>query len=325
MGNRNHARLIASALAVTAGVTLGACGSTAPSGTTSASPKTLSSLEFVNPLPEDAVWQQINKCIGDESKAHNLTYTQSGPPASKPADPTVMLQDVQDATARGVGAIVTFPASGAFGPVLQKAQQAGVTTALLYGDGTPASGATVTAGVDWGVIGQQYVAAIAAVPGNHNVGLVAEGPTGIGKSWTDGVAAAAAKTTNVKTVGTVYIGGNAANALPQVTSLLTAHPEIDIVASNSGLMTTGAVAAIRSLGLTGKVHLLVINNAYGGPQAVRDGIALGVFLQDLCDLGKRTVDGVLQASQGQKVSLIQVHSVIATKDDLQSYLDKGWQ
>ena len=327
---RVGALLAASVLAITAcssssgkGGTPTGNGSTS-SGSTSGGSKKLSSLEFVNPLPDDSVWKQISGCIGQEAQAKGLTYTASGPPSSKPADPTVMIQQIQDAVASGVTALVTFPASAAFGPVLQQAQKSGVVTALLYGDGTPASGATVTAGVDWGVIGQQYVDSISALPGNHVVGLVAEGPTGIGKSWTDGVTAAAAKTTNVKVVGTVYIGADASKALPEVTSLLTAHPDIDIVASNTGLMTQGAVAAIKSKGLQGKVHLIAINNAYGGPQAVQDGYAAGLFLQDLCDLGKRTVDGVVQAATGATVPLIAVHDIIATKDNLQQYIDKGW-
>jgi ABC-type sugar transport system substrate-binding protein len=314
------------ALVAASVVGLSACSSSTHAGTapTSNGPKKLTTLDFINPLPDTSVWKQISDCIGQEAVAKGLTYKTSGPPSSKPGDPTVMIQQIQDAVAARASALITFPASGAFGPVLQQAQRAGVLTATLYGDGTPASGATVNAGVDWSVIGKQYVDSISALPGNHVVGLVAEGPTGIGKSWTDGVKAAAASTSNVKVVGTVYIGADGSKALPEVTSLLTAHPDVDIVASNTGLMTQGAVAAIKSKGLQGKVHLVAINNANGGPEAIKDGYAVGLFLQDLCDLGKRTVDGVVLAATGVKVPLIEVHDIIATKDNLQQYIDKGW-
>jgi ABC-type sugar transport system substrate-binding protein len=293
-------------------------------GPTATATKQIKTLQFVNPLPDTAVWKQISDCMASEASARGIDYTQSGPPASQPADPTVMIQQIQDAVASGKNAIVTFPASKAFGPVLQQAQRAGVLTATLYGDGTPAGGATVNAGVDWNVIGKMYVNAIAAIPGTHNVGLVAEAPTGVGKSWIDGVEAAAAKTNNVKVEGTVYIGADASQALPQVTALLTAHRDIDIVASNTGIMTQGGVAAINAMGLKDKVHLLAINNANGGPEAVRNGYAIGLFLQDLCGLAKHTVDGIVEASTGKTVPLIAVDDVIATKDNLQSYLDKGW-
>lgn len=300
-------------------------GCTVPDGEPTASgPTSIETLQFINPLPAEPVWKQISECMAVQAEANGIAFTESGPSAAQPADPTVMIQQVQDATAAGVDAIVTFPASAAFGPVLQKAQEAGIVTATLYGDGSPESGATVNAGVDWGTIGEKYVAAIAERPGDQVVGLVAEGPTGVGKSWIDGVRTAAEATDNVTVVGEVYIGADASAALPEVTSLLTANPDINIVASNTGIMTSGGVAAIESLGLQGQVSLLVINNANGGPEAVRDGIAIGVYLQDLCDLAKRTVDGVLLAASGEDVPLIEVSDVIATKEDIDEYIDKGW-
>ncbi|MEO3779946.1 sugar ABC transporter substrate-binding protein [Micromonospora sp. B11E3] len=312
------------ALAVVMGVALTACSTPKKESKTPTRTQDIKTLQFVNPLPDTNVWKQISDCMGEQAEAQGIDYTESGPPASKPADATVMIQQIQDAVAAGRDAIVTFPASGAFGPVLKQAQNSGALTATLYGDGSPESGATVNAGVDWGVIGKKYVDAIAALPGKHVVGLVAEAPTGVGKSWIDGVRKAAENTDNVTVVGEVYIGADASKALPEVTSLLTAHPDIDIVASNTGIMTQGAVAAIKSRGLKDRVHLLVINNANGGPEAVRDGYAIGVYLQDLCDLAKRTVDGVVQASRGKEVPLIEVADVIATKDNLQEYLNKGW-
>lgn len=321
-------RVTAAAVATAAILALTACSTpdrdTASAGA-SGGKKTLKTLSFVNPLPDIAVWKQIGTCMGDEAKKKGLTYSESGPPSSKPGDPTVMIQQVQAAVAKGADAVVTFPASGAFGPVLQQAQRQGVLTATLYGDGSAESGATVNAGVDWTVIGKQYVDAIAALPGDHVVGLVAEAPTGIGKSWTDGVKAAASATSNVKVIDTVYIGADASKASPQVTNLLTANPDIDIVASNTGLMTQGAVTAIEQKGLKGKVRIVGINNANGGPEAMRDGYAVGLFLQDLCDLATRTVDGIVESAEtGKSIPLIGVNDVVASTDNMQSYLDKGW-
>jgi ABC-type sugar transport system substrate-binding protein len=331
---RNHRRQAAAtaACALLAAVGVGATtiGGAATASAKTASVKahaadtTIKTLEFVNPLPSIPTWQGISNCISEQAKADGITYTETGPPASDPADPTTMIQEIQQAVSAGQNAIITFPASAAFDPVLQQAQKAGVITATLYGTGLPSSGATVNAGVNWTIIGKQYVQAIAARPGQHLVGLVAEAPTGVGLSWVNGVKAAAKKTKNVKIVQTVYIGADASQALPKVSAMLTAHKKIDIVASNTGLMTSGAVAAIKQLGLKGKVHLLVINNAEGGPQAVRSGYAIGVFLQDLCTLGKDTVTGLIQASHGKKVPLVQVHDVIATKSNLTHYIKLGW-
>ena len=321
----SYRHVAVTALSVTAlAVVLTACSTPEQQPPASDGPTELATMQFVNPIPAEPVWRQIGDCMKEQAEANNIKFTESGPPASASADPTVMIQQIQDAVAAGTDAIVTFPSSAAFGPVLQQAQKAGVLTATLYGDGSPESGATVNAGVDWGIIGEQYVDAIAAIPGDHVVGLVAEAPTGVGKSWIDGVTAAAEDTDNVSISDSVYIGADAAQALPQVTALLTANPDIDIVASNTGMMTQGAVAAIKSLGLEGKVQLMAINNANGGPEAVKDGVAAGVFLQDLCDLAKRTVDGLVEAANGEDVPLVEVSSVIATKDDIDTYIEKGW-
>lgn len=322
MKTRTRVVLLAAVLA--AAIPLAGCTPPEAPVADESGPVELASLQFVNPLPGTPIWGQIGECIGEQAEAAGLEFTESGPPVAQAGDPTVMIQQIQDATAAGVDAIITFPASAAFGPVLQDAQAAGVVTATLYGDGSPESGATVNAGVDWATIAAQYVDAIAAQPGEQVVGLVAEAPTGVGKSWIDGVKAAAEATDNVTIVGEVFIGSDASKALPEVTNLLSAYPEINIVATNTGFTTAGAVAAIESLGLRDSVHLLTINNGNGGPEAVRDGIAIGLFLQDLCDLGKRTVDGVLAAAAGEDVPLIQVNAVVATKENLDEYLDKGF-
>lgn len=288
-------------------------------------PTTIKTLEFVNPLPGVSVWDQISTCMGAEAQAKGITYTTEGPPASEPADETVMIQEEQEAVAQGINALVTFPVSAATGPVLQQAQQAGVITATLYGTGLPSDGADVNAGVDWTTIGQQYVANISKTKGKHVVGLVTEGATGAGGSWIQGMEKAAKKTKNVKIAGVVFIGADASQALPEVKDLIEAHPNINVVASNTGLMTQGGVTAIKELGLKGKVTLVTINNADGGPQAVEDGYATGLFLQNLCLMAKQTVDAlVTYASNQVVVPLIPVPDVIATKANIKKYIKMGW-
>lgn len=287
-------------------------------------PVTLETVHFVNPLPTAPLWAQFSQCMAAEAEANGLDYTESGPSAAQAGDATVMIQQIQDATAQGKDAIITFPISGAFGPVLQAAQEQGIITGTVYGDGSPESGATINAGVDWGIIGEEYVAAISAEGGQQVVGLVAEAPTGVGKSWIDGVKAAAEKTDNVTIAGEVYIGADSAAAVTEVTSMLTAYPEITIVASNTGIMTAGGVAAIETLGLQGKVKLLAINNANGGPEAVKSGAAIGVYLQDFCALGTDTIKGVVRAAAGEDVGTVLVTAKIATKDDIDELIEKGW-
>lgn len=325
MRSRIRSAILVGATVSTLAVVLSGCtppdsGSEAPEEGAVA----LETVHFVNPLPSTPLWAQFSQCMSDQAEAAGLDYTESGPSAAQAGDATVMIQQIQDAAAQGKDAIITFPVSAAFGPVLQDAQDQGIITGTLYGDGSPESGATVNGGVDWGIIGEQYVEAMAAQGGDQYIGLVAEGPTGVGKSWIDGVKAAAEKTDNVTIVAEVFIGADSAKAVSETSSMLIAYPEITIVASNTGVMTAGAVSAIDTLGLQDEVKLLAINNANGGPEALKDGHAIGLYLQDFCQLGQDMIDGVIRAAAGEDVGTVLVNAKFATVDDVDALIEQGW-
>ncbi|MET0446925.1 MAG: substrate-binding domain-containing protein [Aeromicrobium sp.] len=319
---------IAAVVPVLALVAAGAAGCSTDSDSDSdAAPASkdgeLSSIQFVNPLPNYPTWKTLGSCMEDESKARGVDFKQSGPTGSA-IDATAMVQQVQQAISNKVGAIVTFPAGEGFAPVLQQAQQKGIVTGTIYGDGGPDSGADVNAGPDWGVIGATSINGIAAMPGDHLVGLVAAADTGLGKSWLDGVKAAAAKTDNVKIVGEVYTADDSAKALPQVNALLTAHPEITDIATHMGTTTPGAVAAIKAKKLEGKTFLTAVGVDNGGKEGLEEGTVSQIFLQDICTLGKDVADGVVDKAEGKEPKVIPINVAVAGKDELQGYLDKGW-
>jgi hypothetical protein len=174
------------------------------------------------------------------------------------------------------------------------------------------------------VIGETSINGIAKIPGDHVVGLVAAADTGLGKSWLDGVKAAAAKTDNVKIVGAVYTGDDSAKALPQVNALLTAHPEITDIVTHMGTTTPGAVAAIKAKKREGKTFLSAVGIDNGGKEGLEDGTVSQIFLQDICALGTDMADGVVDKAEGKEPKAIPIKVAVAGKDDLQSYLDKGW-
>src|SRR5215475_8870014 len=122
------------ALVAVATLTASACSSSTASGSsTSTSTKKLSSLLFVNPLPNYPQWKLIGQCMSAEAKTLGVPYTETGPTGV--LNPVQMVQEVQTGIANKAGAIVTFPASLAFGPVLQQAHQAGIITGTMYGGG----------------------------------------------------------------------------------------------------------------------------------------------------------------------------------------------
>ena len=71
-----------------------------------------------------------------------------------------MIQQIQQGIANEVGAIITFPATDGFTPILQQARDAGIKVGTLYGAGGTESGADVNVGANFTVVGQIFAEAI---------------------------------------------------------------------------------------------------------------------------------------------------------------------
>lgn len=283
-----------------------------------------SSILFVNPLPKYPQWRLIGDCIAKAAKAAGVKETETGPTGA--LNPTTMIAQVQQGISNKVGAIITFPASAGFGPVLQQAQKAGITVGTLYGAGSGGStGSDVNTGVDWKALGKQYVAAIAMRKGPQHVGLIAQAPDGVGKSWIDGFKAAAAKTKNVTVSAIVYTGDDPTKALDQSNALLTAHPEVNVLASHMGTATPGASSAIKAKHDVGKVVMVANGGSGGGITGAKDGTVYKFLLQDLCTEGKDAVNAVVAKAEGKKVpAQISVDTVMADLSTYKKYIAKGW-
>jgi len=310
-------------------VSMSACsdGQAASSGSASGSAASATgprSVQFVNPLPNYPQWRLVGDCMKKEAEKRGLKFTESGPTGSLNAN--VMIQQVQGAIANNKSAVVTFPASDGFAPLLKQAQAKGIVTATMFGSGDPTSGADVNIGPDWTHLGEIYAQGIAERPGQQNVGLVAVATTGVGKLWIDGFKAAAAKTSNVKIVGVVVTGDDPAKALPQANALLAAHPEINVIATHMGTPTPGIVAAITAKKLLGKVVLVGNGPNNGGDKALDSGAAYGMLVQGLCKAGQDAADGVADKLEGKakgQVTTFDVDAKFAKKDDYKQLVAGG--
>jgi ABC-type sugar transport system substrate-binding protein len=320
----------AGAIAVTLGLAVAGCGSSdssPSSASTGAAPAAksggkLKSILFVNPLPKYPQWRLIGDCVSKEAKARGIPSTETGPTGN--LDPVTMVNQIQQGIANKSGAILTFPASPAFGPVLKQATSAGIVTATMYGGADSAIGAFNT-GVDWGALGKQYVDALAERSGKQVVGLLAVSPTGVGKAFVDGFKTAAAKTDNVTVKTVAYTGDDPAKTLTQVNAMLAANPDVNVVASHMGTSTTPVVSAIKAKKKVGKVVFLGNGANGGGAEGAKAGIVYKFLLQDLCTAGKGAVDAAADIAAGKKVAKeLPIETVMAGLDNYKSYLGKGW-
>jgi ABC-type sugar transport system substrate-binding protein len=283
----------------------------------------LKSILFVNPLPNYPQWKLIGDCMQKQADARGVPYTETGPTGT--LDANVMIQQMQQGIADKVGAIVTFPASPAFGPVLQQAHDAGIVTGTMYGGGGSAQGDFNT-GVDWTGLGRQYVGALKTRKGVQRVGVLAVTPTGVGKAFLDGVKAAAKATHgHVVVRAVIYTADDPAKTLDKTNALLTAHPEINVLVSHMGTSTTPVVSAIKAKHLVGRVVLLGNGGNGGGVEGAKAGIVYRFLLQDLCTEGKAAANAAADLGEGKTApKQINVLTVMASLANYKLYLAKGW-
>lgn len=317
---------IASVATVALGLT--ACSSGGSSSTAGSSSRM--TIQFVNPLPKYPAWRSVGDCMAKEAKKKGATFTETGP-TGQAINTNKMLEQIQQGISTKKSAIVTFPASDGFSPVLQQAQKAGIVTTTVIGPGTKDSGADANVGLDWNKLGQMYVKVISTRPGTQYVGLEAAASSGPGGDWMAGVKAAAAKTKNVKVVGAVYTGDDSSKALQQTQALLTAHPKINVIATHMGTVTQGAVAAIKAKNAIGKVVLVGNGHDNGGTQAMASGAAYALLFQNLCDAGIKSADVTIDMLKKKKTTApssgpqnLFYGVTMATKKNYKSYIDKGW-
>lgn len=319
---RPAVRFVALAGAIAFGLAATACssGPSSASGTTK-----LKSILFVNPLPNYPGWKDIGQCMGAEAKTLGIPYSQTGPTGGS-LDTTYMLSAMQQGIADKVGAIITFPVSGPqFTPVLAQAKKAGILTATLYGGGSTTV-QNVDAGVNYVAAATAAVQIIAQRPGPQRVGIIVATPTPPSTTWSGAFTAAAKKTTNVSVVTVQYDQGNATNDVDIAANMMTAHPTLNMFATNEGAATPGITSAIKSAGKIGKVSLTANNAANGGIQAVENGSAYTTMLENGCGGGKALISALAGIKQGKKEPTeIGVPLKFVTKSDYKPYIAQGWQ
>ena len=287
--------------------------------------KPISSILFVNPLPQYPAWRLIGDCLADKAKELGIPATESGP-TDGTLNTTQMFTQIQQGIANNAGAIITLPASDSFVPILQQAKAAGIMVGTLYGAAGTEAASDVNVGANFTTVGEIFAASIAEREGPQNVGLMIQGPTGPGKAFLEGFTAAAEKTGNVKVIAVVNTNDDASKALDQANALLTAHPEINVIASHMGSATQGAASAIKQRDLVGKVVLVANGAAGGGKEGLTDGTIHKLMMQDLCNAGGQVVDGLVRQSKGETVpKQIDVGVRMFGPEGIEDYLAKGWQ
>jgi len=311
---------ILAASAAAAGIVLMISGCTVPSDNPTSEPNAagVESIFFSNILPSYAPLAEADRCFLEEAEKQGVEAKTSGP-TGQATDNQVNIDLVSQAIANGYDAIILQPIDKAqFTPVMEQAKAAGIYLATMNtADTTDVQDFTI--GTDYAVQGATVAAAIAERDGQQNVGIIGPSANGTHVLFRDGFIAGIKdqSLSNVTYVAEAFDDADPNKTVDTVNSLLTAHPEINVVLSWTGASTTGIMAAIREKDAVGKIVGVVNDVTDETVQGIKDGVLYGTSKQNFCEMAIGAVDKLIALGKGESVpKAIDSGITFVTKDNV---------
>ena len=315
-----YRKLATTALAVTVGVGLAACGSsgggtsTAGGGATggtsgSAAPTTSSGsdtssspssgggggtglMEIITVDPSNPYWKaEVDTAV---KVATGLGYTTNVDAHLN--DPTKQTQFIDAAISKQAKAIILDPAGAqeSVGAV-QKATAAGIPVFLVNAEIDKqgiAKAQIVSNNAQGAVLGAQEF--VKQVPKGKYVELYGQPTDNNAKVRSDGYAQVLSQYPDLEKVGQETANWDRAQGKTKMETLLRAHPDIVGVVSGNDEMALGAISAIKDAGKTSQIKVLGFDGSQDAVNAVKAGTMIATVLQPIVE---GTTDAVKEADQ----------------------------
>lgn len=280
---------------------------------------------MINPAPGTAAWQSIQKCFTSEAAKKGVTAKIVGS-SGDDFDISQTLELIQQAVADNVSAIAVLTSGGAatLEPAIQQARAKGIYVATMEsGDATLDRNFDV--GIDIPGYADKMAALIKSMPGQKNVGILSINLTGTSKIFLDEMEKVLAADPHVKIEDTVLDNGDVTVDADQVSGMLTAHPDINVVVTDNPGQIAGTATAIKEVGLLGKTRAIGISLDANTESALESGAAADIAVQRTCDVGQQAIDGFVDLSEGKAVPKnIPVTLEWATKNNWRSFDPSIW-
>lgn len=273
-------------------------GGSAPSPGSSPAHAKLKSIFFANPLPAYPDWATANKCFYAEVKKFGLTGVSQGPTGLQVNDQFV-LDRISQALAQRYSAMMVVPITPSeYQPIIQRARSQGMMVATLN------TGASTTAqnfeiGTDYPTLGAQVAQHIGKRGGQQYLGLVTNGPGGIGATIFQ--ALESHLPSNVHVVATAYDGADPNKTEDAVAQMLISHPKINVIYSWEGTAVAGISAAIKQQNRVGKTVGVVNDLTPQVIAGIHNGTIYGTNWQHFCLMAKTAVDDFVALGEGKKI------------------------
>lgn len=266
----------------------------------------LRQIVYINPLPNDPVWDILGECMRSEGKKLGITIDEKRPPGGNVDIPRIE-EMLSQAIATKAQAVAVWPGSpAAFDVQFVTARKQGTVIAALD-PGTKNANFAVSGTADHKF--EMYVDALMAnQPGKHRIGAlmgVKGGPT----DGMQGLRAAVARHPGLTLVDVRFNQGTFTDDISLTKSMLAAHPDIDVLFNYSGF--PGMFTALREARTNGRVKVYA-NGNFREPmlQYIDEGMVGGVKVSNRCAEGRLVVRRLQRAYRGQKVDDIERSYVV---------------
>lgn len=246
----------------------------------------------------------------------------------------LQIRQVDELISLGVDGIVINPAhQKGIWPAIRAINEAGIPVVAGNNRVLPGGGVKPNANVfadDYGIarpVGEYIAKMIGTQKEEIKIGFISGNPTPDSLARREGyiaglIFALAEMQTNVRVnvVGVKLANWYPDQARKHVESMLTAHPDLNILFSESDTMTRGIMGAIREHGLAGKLIVASFDGEKDMAELIPKGEIAAIGLFDPIVTGKLIAETMLKVLAGENVPLnIRPPKAVIHKDNWQDY------
>ncbi len=276
---------------------------------------------YIAPSLDISYWQWVAYGVKTEAAKLGINYIEM----TSENSPSTQMNNIRTAVTRGVNAVVIGPVSSTSTPPVLRFLKEHQIPVAFTGIG-PAPGETdytssVTANnYETGVAEGKFICDEAKKLGGNKIGMLSLPlDRENAQKYLNG-AKEAFSTEGCDLVQILQTHGLTVNeAVAQANDLLTAHPDIKGIYGMYDEAATGAVKALQTRGLIGKIAVATADGSPTTVKLLRDGAIQGLFLQEAVGQGIDATEQVYNALTGKKVTKdLPLPEPLVTKDTIDS-------
>ncbi len=275
---------------------------------------------FVSPLVGHPYWVTVEDGVKAGSEAYGVDTMYAGPTEINIDE---QIKSIETAIASKVDGILTMALDpAAFGPVIQKAADAGIPVVTIDTD-APESPRSYYAGTSQFSAGQEAgKAMIAATGGQANIGIITGAINAANlNERIDGFMDAIKDEAGMKVLVTEPSDTDLLKATEKAQSMLQTYPEMNAIFGVSATDVQGAAKVVIERDLVGEIALVGFDDMEDTLTYIKDDVVYGTIVQKPYEMGRIGIELLYQINEGTapEETVIDTGVTTVTKDNVDNY------